>query len=506
MARRRVVRHAWPIALSLLVLLAACQPGLDAAAPTDRDLQPPHVSVEGPPASTGGVARVAVPAQPAGGLPVDDLDVAGDDLLALWGLPLYRVDGSGLPRPALTETAEVSADGMRVELRLRSGSWSDGQPVTGRDLEATVAAVRAIDDPLERLAWLEEVDVDEADASQVTLHLTQPTRRWPALLSSTGVLPAHVLADTALEEWESPPPVVGGPFVPVASQPGLGWTFEAHADGPLGPPALDGIEILVVPSFDTALALLGQGELDAIIGHLAIRPHLRIEQLAYDERFPVAPAQLAVAAAHGGTEVALRFTPDGVLGGPAQRRRDVRGAVDVRHLVEGLGAGVAVGAEFASEAEPDQAEPEGLAGVDAAMVVSNEQELLVEVARLLEAQVRGQEGSLRIEGEPSPDDVRRADELDASLVVRRAWNDPDLRPYLPAGELDRALAAEAVPSRHDAAAQEAWLRAAEHAIDLPLLRPRVAHVWHQRLDGLEPSAWPGVGLASAHRWRLEGEG
>jgi hypothetical protein len=262
----------------------------------------------------------------------------------------------------------------------------------------------------------------------------------------------------------------------------------------------------VVPSFDTAVGLLGQGELDAVIGHLAIRPHLRLEQLDDDERFVVAASELAVAAPHGGTEIALRFAPDGVLGGPAQRRRDVRAVVDVRHLVEGLDVGVAVTEELGPTAEADDDAPEELAGVDAALVASNEQEVLVEIARLLEAQVRGREGSLRVEGEPTPHDVRRADDLDVSLVVRRTWNDPDLRPHLPSGDLDLALAAEAVPSRRDAAAEQARLRAAEHAIDLPLLRARVAHVWHERLDGLEPSAWPGVGLSSAHRWRLEGEG
>jgi hypothetical protein len=500
------MRRAWPAALGLAVLLAACQPGLDAAAPAARDPSLPQVSIEQPAERSGGVARVAVPAQPAGGLPFDELDVAGADLLALWGLPLYRVDGSGLPRPALVQAVEVSADGMRVELDLRSGSWSDGEPVTGRDLAATVDEVRGLGDPGEQLAWLDEVEVDDADPSQVTLHLAQPTRRWPALLSSTGVLPAHVLADTPLEEWESPPPVVGGPFVPVASQAGLGWSFEAHAEGPLGPPALDGLEVLVVPIFDTAVGLLGRGELDAVVGHLAIRPHLRIELLEDDERFTVAPAELEVAAPHGGTQIVLRFSPEGVLGGPAQLRRDVRAVADVRHLVEGLGAGIAVSEELPHATEPDEDTPEDLAGMDAAMVASSEQEVPVEIARLLEAQVRGQEGSLRVEGEPSPHDVRRADDLDLSLVVRRTWNDPDLRPYLPSGELDRALAAESVPGRRDAAVEEAWLRAAEHAIEVPLVQARVTHVWHERLGGIEPSAWPGVGLASAYRWRLEDEG
>lgn len=502
---RGLVSRARPLVTVLALLLGACQPTLEGALPPARDVQAPRVVTAEGPAPAGGVARVAYPSQPLGGLPVDDLDVAGGDLMALWGLPLYRFDAAGLPRPALVDTARVSPDGTRVELRLRRGSWSDGEPVSGHDVRATVEAVRAGADSAARLAWLEEVEVDDADASRIVLHLTQPTRRWPQLLAHTGVLAAHVLEDTDLADLGAPPPVVGGPYVPVDVQPGLRWDFEAHPDGPLGPPGLDGVEVLIVPAFDTALGMLGQGELDAIIGHLAIRPQLRVEGLD-DGGFPVGPETLTVAAPHGGTEVALRFTDDGALGDRPDLRRAVRDAADVAHLVEGLDLGVTAGERAPARPAQDGRDPQPAADVDAAMMVSSEQEALVATGRLLEAQVRGHDGRLRIEDEPTPLDVRRAGALDAALVVRRHPADRDLRPYLPEADHDRVRVAERALTTTDQPVLEAWEHLADVAREVPLYRARVTHVWHERLEGVEPSAWPGAGLSSAHRWRLRDGG
>lgn len=497
--------RARPLVTGLALLLAACQPTLEGALPPARDVEVPRIVTAEGPIAGGGVARVAYPSQPLDGLPVDDLDVAGGDLMALWGLPLYRFDAAGLPRPALVETARVSPDGTRVELRLRSGSWSDGEPVTGHDVRATVEAVRASAGAAARLAWLEEVEVDDADASRIVLRLTQPTRRWPQLLAGTGVLAAHMLEDTDLADLGGPPPVVGGPYVPADVQPSLRWEFEAHPDGPLGPPGLDGVEILIVPAFDTALGMLGDGRLDAIIGHLAIRPQLRVEELA-DGGFSVGPDTLTVAAPHGGTEIALRFTQDGALGDRPDLRRAVRDTADVRHLVEGLGLGVVAGERAPARPAQSDREPQPAADVDAAMMVSGEQGALVATGRLLEAQVRGEEGRLRIEDEPTPLDVRRAAALDAALVVRRHAPDRDLRPYLPEGHHDLVRAAERALTTTDPTVLEAWERIADVAREVPLYRARVTHVWHERLEGVEPSAWPGAGLSSAHRWRLRDGG
>lgn len=511
--------------VAAVLVLAACQSAPEAAAPAgdgDDDAgvgrggrAVVEVAASPGPAPGGGIARVGVPAEPAGGLPVADLDVAGADLLALWGLPLYRVDAEGLLVPALVETADVSSDGTRVRLSLRAGVWSDGREVTADDLAATVDAVRAHPRPADDLAWLEDVEV--VDEVTVVLHLRGPTRRWPLLLEATGVLPAHVLEETGLEELGNPPAVVGGHFRPVDEQPGLRRRLEAHPEGPLGAPGPAGIEVVVVPSFDAALGLLGEGALDAVIGHLAVRAGLRVAELEREAGFEVTSDVLEVAAPVGGTQIALRVTGDGDLGEDAGRRRALHRVVDVEQLVEGLGLGRLGGGplpgrgrdrapdDVTADADDDEGEAP-LEGLDGALTVSNEQEALVATGRLLEAQVRGAQGRLRVEGAPTPEDVRRADDLDAALVVRRPTPTSWLRDYLEGAAPGLVEAAEASPSVHDPEGLAAWGRARELAVQLPLYEAPVAHVWHERLEGMEPSAQRGAGLAGAWRWRLATDG
>jgi hypothetical protein len=485
MARRRLSlpRSGW---LALLVGLVAlsCTPMLDAEPPTVRAPDPVEVEHRPMPTVVGGEVRVAVPGEPSGGLPVDELDVAGADLLALWGLPLYEADADGRLVPALVDEATVADDGRGVELTLRPGRWSDGKAVTASDVAATVSATRELDP--EGLAWLTDLEV--VDPVTVRLELDRPDRRWSRLLAGIGVLPAHLLDDESLDDLDNPPAVVGGRFRPVSTEPGLRRVLEAHADGPLGRPGLDRLEVVVAPSYDTALGLLLDGEVDAIVGHLAERPQLRVE--AVDDDWAVDPAELHVAAPVGGTEVALRFSDDGALGADATLRRAVRDVVDVSHQVEGLGLGRrppspldGVGdpvppedgarEDDARQEEAPEVYDDHLAGLDAAMVVNAEQDMLASTARLVEAQVRGAGARLRVEAEPTPQDVRRAADLDVALVVRRR----DRLAWERAGE------------------QEAW--------EVPLYRARVAHVWRGHLQGLEPSAWAGTGLATAPWWWVD---
>lgn len=505
--RTRRVR-AVPVAVVLLLALGACQPGLDTAAPRMQQDERVEVSERPMPESTGGVARVAVPAEPTGGLPVDELDVAGADLMSLWGLPLYRVEAGGLLAPALVESAEVAADGRRVRLSLRAGSWSDGRTVTAHDLRATVDAVRDQPDPRDDLAWLEQVEV--VDDATAVLHLRRPTRRWPLLLEATSVLPAHVLEEVDLADLDNPPSVVGGPFRPDEIEPGLRRAFAAHPDGPLGQPALDGLELVVVPSFDAAMGMLGDGELDATVGHLTVRADLRVRELDRMSGFEVSADVLEVAAPVGGTQVGLRIAEDGELAGHPDLRRALYRVIDVERQVEGLRLGRLATDPLADLVPGDGVDPQDdagpLDGLDATLVVSNEQEALVATARVLEAQMRGAGSRVAVEGEPTPDDVRRAEELDMALVVRRLSPGSALRAVLPAAEHELLEAAEASPTPTGPASVAAWARAAELAWELPLYEVRVTHVWHQRLTGMEPSAGPGAGLTSAARWRLVDDG
>jgi hypothetical protein len=487
------------VLLTAALLLAACSGRVEPVPPDPSSSSPPEVgTVAAPSGQPEGEVRVAVPAAPTSWLPRPGSPAVVGDLAALWGLPLHHLDAAGQPRPALVEAASVDETGREVSLRLRPGRWSDGEPVTARDLAATVDSLRAEEDAT--VEGVEEVLVEDDHEARVVL--ASPTRTWPGLLGQIGVLPAHVLADGGLEA-AADLAVTGGPFRLEDHQEGLSSRFVAHPDGPLGPPALAAIDVVVVPTYDTALGLLRDGDLDAIVGHLAVRATERAAALDegggdYDAAAPV-----------GGTSVTLRWHEGGGLSGEA--RRAMAHGVRVAQQVEALDLGTSrvtylpglpVGAGDDVAVAP--AAPEDLATVDGSLAVQREQEMLSLTASLLEAQVRGQEGRLRIERLPSPEDVRRAGDYDGELRVRRDAPWTSLTTWVSTAP-SVVLAGDRAPALADGDAVAALTALDEQAWEHPLYRPRVTHVWRSQLHGLAPSSWPGAGFASAARWRWAGE-
>jgi hypothetical protein len=436
---------------------------------------------------------VAVPEAPTSWLPLQGAAPVLGDLAALWGLPLYHLDAAGQPRPALVESASVAADGREVRLALRAGSWSDGEPVTGGDLAATVEALREEGDP----AAMAVEDVTVEDDHDVRLALDAPTRTWPGLLGRIGVLPAHVLADGGLEA-AGRLTVTGGPFRLVEHQAGLVSRFVAHPDGPLGPPALEAIDAVVVPSFDTALGLARDGEVDALIGHLALRVPERVAGL--DDG-----PELATAAPAGGTTVTLRWNPEDAPG--AEERRGVASTIRLLQQVDALDLGSPVTTPVPGMPLPartaEQTSADDVGDLDASLSLQQEQEMLSLTANLVEAQVRGEGGRLRVARLRSPEDERRSGEYDGRLTVRR--DDPwtPLASWYRGTPPDVLLAGDGTPSLADHPATQALELLEEEAWETPLYRPRVAHVWRADLQGVAPSSWPGAGFTSAARWRWE---
>jgi hypothetical protein len=476
--------------------LTACSPPPPLAAPAVEEVPRTRVVAEEPAVlRPSGEVTVGVPAEATAWIVPDADDVAADDLAALWGLPLYRVDASGRPVDALVTTEAWAPDGRSVTLELAEGTWSDGTPVGADDVVATVEALRGtgLGHDLDVIA-----EVVAQGAHRVRLELHQPTVRWPVLLGAVGVLPAHVLADGGLDAAATLE-VTGGPFRLAEHEPGLGASFVAHAGSPLGAPGLEALHVRYVPSYDVALELLDDGRLDVALGYLPIGAADRAGRLGLEAAAPV-----------GGTWVALRWHPDAAV--TAAQRRGVASALDVSEQVEGLTLGEELSAPLLeapgverSVGEGDRGAVEDVAGLEATLVVRADEEALTLTGRLLEAQVRAREGRLDLRRERTPADVPVAREQDASLVVRRDLPRPALARDL--AEDDHALArsADAAPSAADPAVVDALEAVAEQARVVPLYRPPVAHVWRGEVRGIEPSAWPGIGLSGAHRWHLDAD-
>ncbi len=485
------------VAGAVAVLMAATACSVAPLAVPDRatsDAVDVPVATPGP--GPAGTVTVAYPREPSQFLSLDQRDLAADDLAALWGLPLLRLDDAGQVRRGLVTDWTVvgtTGDGWQVDLHLASGSWTDGSAVEPQDVVASLQA-RRDGDPA-RFGVIDEVEVVDGDT--VAVRFPGPHAAWADLLVETGtVLPAEAWAD-ASDEYDDAVPVSGGWYAVTDQEAGLGVTFEAHADGPLGAPGVERIEVLFTPRYETALGLLEDGTVDVLLGYLALNGVTR----ALDVDGVEAASPL------GGTIASLQFRPEGALGGEdlAARRRGVAETVDVGELVEGM---LGPNGEVATTPWPGVAEPnepsagEVREGQQFSLLYPGNSEVLGFVARSIQRDLTARGMTLDLVAEPAP---RYADvlgeERDVALVIDRSSRRPSLGPWVD----DLAVARQAdMAVTASPEAEEGLATVAELARTAPLFRIGVLHAW-RGVDGLRPSSWIGAGFWNVGEWRTSGE-
>jgi len=464
--------------------------------------------------SSGGDVVVAYPDEPAAWLAAFHHDAGASDLAALWGLPLYAYDQAGQLRPRLALSADVMATAAgewAVEVALRPGRWSDQTEVTAADVVATVDAVRGAS------AWaganLDVVTgVEAVSGDRVRFTFDEPTGRWPHVLAELGtILPAAVLATDGVEAYRDGLPVTGGPFRLAQAEPGLLRRFVAHADGPLGVPGLSSVEVVTVPSFETALGLLDRDEVDVVLGHLALEPIARVEG-----RIEGVHAN----APHGATMINWKWDrPQAPVG---ESRVDVHAALRLDAFAEGLlGSYGHVVEELVAGSDvawPDLADHalENLAEV--VLATPRSHEAVAFAGRSARDAIERRGGTVRVVSDEG-DNLHRQGIGDAQVVVRRfgPWpsltalfgvdvSDPDVDDSVSLAAIARtSLAAADRADLVDDAAAEVGLRTLlERAAEIPLVTMAVTHVWRDDVTGISPSAWPGVGFWSVQDWRQTG--
>ncbi|MFY9779226.1 MAG: peptide ABC transporter substrate-binding protein [Candidatus Baltobacteraceae bacterium] len=234
-----------------------------------------------PSGSEGSVARFDVSADPASLNPlflhVDAAGVEGQ-LARLSFEPFFDLDARGRPLPALAlevpsvANGGVSADGRTLVYHLRRGvDWSDGVPVTARDVLFTLRALR---DPANPVASREGYDlIERADAPDDFTVRFRLSRAWaPAVAtfftygtSAQYVLPEHVLAkEQPLERaaFNGAPGVGDGPFNFVSWGRGDRLVYAANLTYWRGRPKVDRLDVGIVPDPGTNLTLLQSGAID----------------------------------------------------------------------------------------------------------------------------------------------------------------------------------------------------------------------------------------------------
>lgn len=485
-----------PSAVAVLVLVSACAVP-PVAAPERPSAEPAPLPGPGDSsASTVGSVSVAYPSEPSAFLSLDGSDLAAEDLQALWGLPLLRLDEAGQVRRGLVEdwTVVGAVDGgWQVDLTLRAGAWTDGSPVEAGDVVATLAAAR--ERAPARFGTVSDAEV--VDERTVAVRFNAPHHAWADVLAEVGtVLPASTWAE-GVDGYADAVPVSGGWYEVTSYQPGLQVTFEAHGDGPLGPPRVERLEVWFTPRFETARGLLADGEVDVLLGYLALNGVARSTELeGVDANSPL-----------GGTTVSLQFRPEGSLGGAdmAARRRGVAETVDVGELVEGM-----LGPNGAPATSPwpdipgpgDAPAGEVGEGQRFSMLSPGDSEVLGFVARAIQRDLTARGMAVDLVAEPAPRYAEVLDvERDVALVVRRTSRRPSLGPWVDDVDVARAADAAAVSS---AAAEEGLRALADAARLAPLFRVGVLHAW-RGVDGVRPSSWRGAGFWNVGEWRATGE-
>ncbi len=232
------------------------------------------------PWTRAGVLRVAVNEEPKNLNPLlagTTVEIFIDRLMFE---PLLSADARGDTVPMLAAVVPtqsnggISGDGLTIAYHLRRNAvWSDGVPVTSRDVVWSWEAIEnSRNDIVSRHGYDDIRAIDAPDAHTAVVHLRKPFSPFVNTFfaesdQSYDVLPAHVLAryrDFNQVPFDARPFVGDGPFRFVSWRRGDQLVLDANRTFFEGPPGLRQIRIEFVPNEDSAINLLRTHNIDYV--------------------------------------------------------------------------------------------------------------------------------------------------------------------------------------------------------------------------------------------------
>ena len=224
--------------LAMLWLLAACVTEGVTSPPRSRDKPSPHSPAPAPPQ---GEVRVGVVGEPA---TLNPYAADTSDLTLALTRPLYpslfRLLPDGEVRPDLALSLDETGSGARI--RLREASWSDGRPITARDVIASVEEARAP-------SGFARVRTASARGLR-TVVLRGEVGDWPLTLARAAPVVSPRRG------------VYGGPFVLAERTPGLELVLEPNPRWWGRSVGLERVRVRHIASLDIMISLLKRGALD----------------------------------------------------------------------------------------------------------------------------------------------------------------------------------------------------------------------------------------------------
>jgi peptide/nickel transport system substrate-binding protein len=226
---------------------------------TPKDHQPPR----------GGIVQIRITDEPASLLSLVDPDpivlrIIDHNVMEA----LVRINASGdSVEPELA--VKWSTDNLKGHYTFHlapNARWHDGQPVTTKDVEFTLAHLT---DPDSHAVLQDEFqDVSKViiqDETTIEIQLDQPRPDFLHALAQMPILPAHVFGRTSLADHDAArSPIGSGPFRFVRWITGQSIEIERNPDWRGTPPYLDKIVYRILPDDRIALDLFRRGDLDIV--------------------------------------------------------------------------------------------------------------------------------------------------------------------------------------------------------------------------------------------------
>jgi peptide/nickel transport system substrate-binding protein len=225
-----------------------------------------------------GIVRLAVAEEPNTLVRMFSNQSSADDVTALLFEPFFRYDDHMRPVPALAtefptlQNGLISKDGLRVSFNLRQNAmWSDGEPVTSKDVIFTWHAIVDGNNPVVYTWGYDKIrDIVADGPHRVTFVLKQPFSPVVYLFSegTFSPLPAHLLAKykSLRNIGYNAAPIGDGPFVLKKWSHGSDLVFAPNERYWRGRAHVREIHLEVIPDSTTQLNELHTHEIDVLEG------------------------------------------------------------------------------------------------------------------------------------------------------------------------------------------------------------------------------------------------
>lgn len=131
----------------------------------------------------------------------------------------------------LAETIDVNEDRTKVTFRLNpKARFSDGQPVTAKDVVFSLETLRDKGRPNHRTYYSKVERIETSDEHTITMHLAPGDRELVLIIGLMPVLPAHYFKDRAFDETTLEPMVGSGPYTITTIKQGERVVFTRNPD------------------------------------------------------------------------------------------------------------------------------------------------------------------------------------------------------------------------------------------------------------------------------------